>query len=30
MPGSMRDVVEAIVRDEADHVKANSKKATAF
>ena len=30
MPGSMRDVVEAIVKDEADHVKANSKKATAF
>ena len=29
-PGTMRDVVEAIVRDEADHVIANSKKATAF
>ena len=30
MPGSMRDVVEAIVKDEANHVVANSKKATAF
>ena len=30
MPGSMRDVVEAIVKDEANHVVSNSKKATAF
>lgn len=30
MPGSMRDVVESIVKDEADHVINNSKKATAF
>ena len=29
-PCSMRDVVESILRDEADHVIANSKKATAF
>ena len=29
-PGTMRDVVESILRDEADHVIANSKKATAF
>ena len=30
MPGTMREVVEAIVKDEANHVVANSKKATAF
>ena len=30
MPCSMRDVVEAIVKDEANHVVANSKKAKAF
>ena len=29
-PASMRDVIEAIVKDEADHVMANSRKATAF
>ena len=29
-PMSMRDVVEAIVKDEADHVHANSQKAVAF
>ena len=29
-PTSMRDVVEAILLDEADHVMANSRKATAF
>ena len=29
-PKTMREVVEAIVKDEADHVVANSKKATAF
>ena len=29
-PNSMRDVVEAILLDEADHVMANSRKATAF
>ena len=29
-PGTMREVVEAIVKDEADHVVANSKKALAF
>jgi len=29
-PQTMREVVEAIVKDEADHVVANCKKATAF
>jgi hypothetical protein len=29
-PMSMRDVVEAIVKDEADYVHANSQKAVAF
>ena len=29
-PASMRDVVEAIVKDESDHVHANAQKAVAF
>ena len=29
-PGSIREVVEAIVKDESDHVHANAQKATAF